>query len=388
MFSGNACLGKMMMPMASEQGLILQPVMQFTPPPQGVLLRQRPNAVSIRTRRRRDPDNRLSLHNEVEKSTPRRSRAQRFSSEFSTKEFDFKSPSKSEDRTYARNQKLNREWRRQRAYSDEWDRPEPTTFSRSKIERKSAGGLSVRTQKLTLSPGPMETLDRRISASTDQLDTLRKTRKEDGFDDGFEHRSRRMGSAGSSTRNPRPRSATRFALGAERKSHRSSFVIENDDNEFTLNYRGDKVSRSSYFFGSSKKCDRNTKATNNSNEPLKKSNLKGGSGRQKKTAVDIFLEDEGPYSRKLYGPPPPLSSPDEKTNSPDDRQKKRAKSQEALCEVSWSSDETLSTFFFKRKKNLSLCVQDCCMFRSNFSLLNEKKEKIFLREIVGSKNHK
>jgi len=27
--------------------------------------------------------------------------------------------------------------------------------------------------------------------------------------------------------------------------------------------------------------------------------------KARKTAVDLFLEDAGPYSRKLYGPPPP-----------------------------------------------------------------------------------
>ena len=127
----------MQMPVDQQgQQLILQPALiQFAHPqhPQPMLVRQRPNAVSIRNRRRRDLDTRNSLHNvDSEKSvvqqTPRRSRAQRFSTEFSSRpemvtEPPQHSSSKSEERNLGRrDQKMNREWRRQRAYSDEWDR--------------------------------------------------------------------------------------------------------------------------------------------------------------------------------------------------------------------------------------------------------------------------
>ena len=97
-----ATLGNMMMQMPIDQQgqqLILQPALiQYAPvqhpavqqPMQ--LVRQRPNAVSIRNRRKRENDSRHSLHNNTavdssekngQQQTPRRSRAQRFSSEFS-----------------------------------------------------------------------------------------------------------------------------------------------------------------------------------------------------------------------------------------------------------------------------------------------------------------
>ena len=43
--------------------------------------------------------------------------------------------------------------------------------------------------------------------------------------------------------------------------------------------------------------------------------LDEGRRRIWKTAVDIFLEDEGPYSRKLYGPAPPLPQEDVTSSS-------------------------------------------------------------------------
>ena len=367
----------MQMPIDQQgQQLILQPALiQYAPvqhpavqqPMQ--LVRQRPNAVSIRNRRKRENDSRHSLHNNTavdssekngQQQTPRRSRAQRFSSEFSARAADTQvaeppqhSASKSEDRNFNRsNQRINREWRRQRAYSDEWDR-EGDTFSRAKIERQSMGGgiLNGKSHQRQISntTGPMKTLDRRISASTDQLDTLRKKKGGD-FDsnESAAQRSRRTGS-NSSTRHQRPRSVTRFALdskkGGNGSNNRSSYLVDNDENDFS--YGVDKAARNSYFFSSSRNKSSNSDKKPGSsvvnNKPvgaetpaLRKSNLKNsGSGRQKKTAVDIFLEDEGPYSRKLYGPAPPnMSSSDEKTSISDDiRRKKRTKSHEILNEV-------------------------------------------------------
>jgi len=52
--------------------------------------------------------------------------------------------------------------------------------------------------------------------------------------------------------------------------------------------------------------------------------------KPRKTAVDLFLEDEGPYSRKLYGPPPKDGNAKKSTNN----KTKRAKSQEIVLEVS------------------------------------------------------
>ena len=409
----------------------------------------------------------------------RRSRMQRFSSEFSTKEYDFSDTkvngnnndnlqikqqnryekdmldkrSKSQGKEIidthegfgllneklqgANNrlrtgQKVNREWRRQRAYSDEWDRPSPpkdmdipiskeeSNFSRVKAERKSVNAIAgyfrsnssdgkhnvkdtkkINSKKMPISNGnnsAMETLDRRISASTDQLDTLtrrnnynaiaedvqkRFRRKsncydlDDPFDDYNFKKNSRDGLQRNKTRpqnrpssgldisrqsysqqqkanlqlhQQRPRSATRFTgrshflstLAANNRDQNNNsqpqdtYENNNYEDEYTFKYRGEKMSRSRYFFGNqggkngSNNGGRSSSSENNNNinnsngknflRKLKnkddKNSVNEGSDKTvKKTAVDIFLEDEGPYSRKLYGPVPPLPQEDVTSSS-------------------------------------------------------------------------
>ena len=402
---------------------------------------------------------------------PRRSRMQRFSSEFSTKEYDFSDTklnnpttnqvkhmrqekdvldkrSKSQGKEIIDNheglgilndklngnrirtgQKINREWRRQRAYSDEWDRPSPpkdmdiplskeeNTFSRAKAERKSINAIAgyfrsnssdgkhnLKDMKKTNSKktipsntnGTMETLDRRISASTDQLDTLTRRNNDHTISEDVQKRFRRKSNCYSLddniddyefdinsrdalqqnkarlharpasgleiSRQPysqqkitaqahpqRPKSATRFtgrshflstlaANNRDQNNNNQGHPMENSkfDEEYTFNYRGEKISRSRYFFGNSanKNCNngdgRNTSSENNNharningnmfarkhrNKDDKNSVNEGSDKALKKTAVDIFLEDEGPYSRKLYGPAPPLPQEDVTSSS-------------------------------------------------------------------------
>ena len=93
----------------------------------------------------------------------------------------------------------------------------------------------------------MQTLDRRISASSDQLDTLKKLKNRE--------------------KPVRTRSSSRISF--ERKFQSEDYHLERDKSAFT---RGNGSKRS-----------------------------QGGA----KTPFEMFLEDDGPYSRKLYGPVTP-----------------------------------------------------------------------------------
>ncbi|XP_040565523.1 uncharacterized protein [Lepeophtheirus salmonis] len=98
----------------------------------------------------------------------------------------------------------------------------------------------------------METLDRRISLSSDQLDTLRQI-----------------------NRPPPPTPSNHFR---SRSASRNKLLTQEE---------------------CKKKINFNLKCES----PDKK---RERARKSRKTAVDIFLEDEGPYSRTLYGPPPPV----------------------------------------------------------------------------------
>jgi len=128
-----------------------------------------------------------------------------------------------------------------RAHSSEWD------TSRDGFHT----GTSGRTN--------MQTLDKRISASTDQLDTLRERREV-----------------------PRFRSSHKLLLSRE---------TDLNENDVIFKYKGEQYSKNQYFFGDQQK--------QKEQEP-------------KKTPFEMFLEDDGPYSRKLFGPPPPTQ--EEKNN--------------------------------------------------------------------------
>ena len=75
-------------------------------------------------------------------------------------------------------------------------------------------------------------------------------------------------------------------------SNKKSAVVDDD---ITFRIDGEKMSKNRYFFGGELKSAIKSKSSRGPKE-------KGPKPR--KTAVDIFLEDQGPYSRKLYGPAP------------------------------------------------------------------------------------
>ena len=204
----------------------------------------------------------------------------------------------------------------------------------------------------------METLDRRISASSDQLDTLRREKKHvwvESDDLGRHSRHGRHSSrpaTSASHHSKRPRSAMRHNHPELDKTEK--VPLEDDDNEVTIDYRGEKISKSRYFFGdilnkSSGPSSGTSSNNNGSNNGRPKSRLgflkEDRNNKHRKTAVDIFLEDSGPYSRKLYGPPPPTKesakdkSPAKNNNSSNNNNNvnnntKRARSQEIIIEVS------------------------------------------------------
>jgi len=117
------------------------------------------------------------------------------------------------------------------------------------------------------SAGNMQTLDKRISASSDQLDCIRPERKP---------------LVESDSRN-RIRTSGYKVQSQEYKSRE-----ERVSSDIVFKYKGEKFSKNEYFFGNSEKF------LNISDS--------GQRERSRKTPFQMFLEDDGPYSRKLYGP--------------------------------------------------------------------------------------
>jgi len=114
-------------------------------------------------------------------------------------------------------------------------------------DSKDGFSVAYKSSKIPVSGSAMQTLDRRISASSDQLDTLKKLKSRE--------------------KPLRTRSSSRISF--ERK-----FNFEESDNE-------------------------ETKPTFTRKSGSKRS-IEGS-----KTPFEMFLEDDGPYSRKLYGPVTP-----------------------------------------------------------------------------------
>jgi len=133
----------------------------------------------------------------------------------------------------------------------------------------------------TASRPSMKTLDKKISVSSDQLDTLTSDQRQDKFAElkaGFPIRQR------ASYRFPK---------------HDSDL----SDGDVIFKYKGANYSKNEYFFGNT---DKGTEP-NYSNEYFE-------ADQAKKTPYQMFLEDDGPYSRKLYGPI--KHSDEERENSP------------------------------------------------------------------------
>ena len=132
---------------------------------------------------------------------------------------------------------------------------------------------------------------------------------------------------------------------SSRKDPNNKSVMMKDDITFRMD--GEKMSKNRYFFGGELKSAMKTKTTRESKENRK----------SRKTAVDIFLEDQGPYSRKLYGPPPATQ---ESGSGPENMKQKttktRPRSQEALLNSSSASNGALAEVSASNSNFLRFCV--------------------------------
>ena len=227
--------------------------------------------------------------------------------------------------------------RRERAYSNDWEKRtsrknladadtddldldylSSRPVSRQDFERKSTGFSRSRSRTGYRSNGPMETLDRRISASTDNLDTLKR-----------EKRANRMWTSNGAADKVSSEGLSRPRSVSSRKEPKSAV----DHEDFTFRINGEKMSKNRYFFGGELKSalkngHQNAKKRQQQQQQQQEQSKDRGSGR--KTALDIFLEDKGPYSRKLYGPPPGSSDDHDSSNGKSAAGRKRARSQEVL----------------------------------------------------------
>lgn len=277
-----------------------------------LFIRQRNHAVSVRLRRRKG----LSTTNvdSAGKQTPRSSAKNQASH---TVNHLGLSPDDFEDNWTLKMAAEKRLRHRPRAYSDEWDpdSEEEDEFmmernQRGRPERKSLSGLCRNPRLLKCSP--METLDRRISVSTEQLDTLKRD-KQRAQEPGTGNASRPRGNRGIlKNGQSRARSATRpDNADGLRKQHQ--VTLHNNEQQ-----SDDKNNNSDSSRGRSD-CANGGKTA--------KWLLKGS---RNKSAKDMFLLEEGPYSRRLYGPPSPEELMATPTSQIDEERRRRTRSHEIL----------------------------------------------------------
>ena len=136
-----------------------------------------------------------------------------------------------------------------RCRSSEWDRDSLGTGPGADLELPGSFHTG------TTSRPAMKTLDKAISMSSDQLDTLTSDRMRN-----LARASYRLPAPGQNNASAAPGGA-----GAT-------------DGNVIFKYKGAEYSKNEYFFG-----------------------IKSEQSN-KKTAYQMFLEDDGPYSRKLFGP--------------------------------------------------------------------------------------
>lgn len=170
-----------------------------------------------------------------------------------------------------------------RSRSTEWDQEcrDLENVQSKKIEKALHHGPNARSDHKghsemptafhmgTASRPTMKTLDKKISVSSDHLDTLTSEQRQEKFaqlKSGFPIR---------------PRASYRFPT---RDSDLS-------DGDVIFKYKGANYSKNEYFFGN----------TARRSDP-KYTNDYLAAEQAKKTPYQMFLEDDGPYSRKLYGP--------------------------------------------------------------------------------------
>lgn len=147
-----------------------------TPTP-GMFLRNRSQAVSVRARRRKVLDqngNDIEDCEKLPKTPNHRRRNNRYSNEFDESlQLYTKSEEQLTSNWQVRERAHSNDWERQNSVEEEVQRP----VSRRDFDRKSENYSRSRSRAGMRSNGPMETLDRRISASTDNLDTLKRERR-------------------------------------------------------------------------------------------------------------------------------------------------------------------------------------------------------------------
>ena len=107
----------------------------------------------------------------------------------------------------------------------------------------------------------MKTLDKAISMSSDQLDTLTSDRMRSMMQSGGQQGVRAS-----------------YRLPPPGQNNASAAPATGADGNVIFKYKGAEYSKNEYFFG-----------------------IKSEQSN-KKTAYQMFLEDDGPYSRKLFGP--------------------------------------------------------------------------------------
>ena len=299
-----------------------------------LFIRHRANAASVRLRRR------TNKASEDEVARRIRTRAQRLSGGDFEDNWDMEIKVRQEDIN-------NRRRNRPRAYSDDWDEVEDKDeedFSqhRNGPHRQSMSGLNntSSSRHLMIRCSPMETLDRRISLSTDQLDTLKKKKKENVV-------KRKKGS-----HLPRSVPVPEVSEDEEDEEHMAwirnrararsaasamDYNNNNDENDVEFVYGGERMSKSKYFFGNSSSSEANNKPfvfNRGRTAAIKQRLLQGinvnnNSGNNlRKTS--FFLDGDGPYSRRLYGPPPSELSSASKIDEERRRRRRRARSQEHL----------------------------------------------------------
>ena len=330
---------------------------------QGMFIRHRANAASVRLRRRKGVVSAGLDDDEPTQNVGNTSK--RIQTRFSGG--DFEDNWNMEDQKNAA-KRYGGYRSRPRAYSDDWDigsddleeefddeiEIDTVQIGRQNHHRKSISGLTNNRRQQLLKCSPMETLDRRISVSTDQLDTLKrehrgnnnhssqnKVQKQTKFN--LEHSSyeEHPDYIPDSRRRGRARSVSRHLY--QRDHHSAgppigySYGNPGLETEFLMEYRQQQeekmnASKTKYFFGSSDSKSSGSKSSGNRGRSAIKSKLllsSSGSGSRGKSVSDLFLGDEGPYSRRLYGPPPPELNSSSISKIDEDR-KKRTRSHEHL----------------------------------------------------------
>ena len=201
-------------------------------------------------------------------------------------------------------QKQRRSNNFRRAKSTEWDKegPQVENVESKKNEKYVNPGPYTRAgykgqEKIpkdfhmgTARRPAMKTLDKKISVSSDHLDTLTSEQREEKF----------------------LQLKSRFPMYPRASYRLPTHASDLRDGDVLFKYKGAMHSKNQYFFG----------YTNppRYSEPRHPSNYLSVDEHEqdKKTPFQMFLEDDGPYSRKLYGPVKQSDNEHEQERQPHD----------------------------------------------------------------------